>query len=160
MDDRNRREVNPWKVAALGIGGLVAVALTAGLVVANYSSVEEQPAHTQERAPKVASAAKPAPPSRPSSSVVEDCNAYAAATRNKTEEAVKGAVVGGAVGAGVGAAGGAIAKGGKGAGKGAGIGSLLGATVGTLYGLNQANQANAQAEAAYRQCMARRGYGG
>lgn len=160
MEHRNRHdEVNPWKWATLGIIGLAAVALTAGLVVANYPT--DGASETKgTSAPKVASAPDPAPASRPSTSAIEECNAYARNVRNQTEEAVKGAIVGGAVGAGVGAAGGAIAKGGKGAGKGAGIGSLLGATVGTLYGLNQANQANAQAEAAYRRCMARRGYSG
>lgn len=179
-DDRS----NPWKLATLAMGGMIAIALTTGLVVANYDrlSTDEIPADGSPgyAAPPVPRAAAPAPrrpaasaydapsapradapaPRQPSTADIENCNAYAAAARSRAEEALKGAIVGGAVGAGVGAAGGAIAKGGKGAGKGAGIGSILGATVGTLYGLDQANQANARSEAAYRECMARRGYTG
>jgi hypothetical protein len=168
MKDRDSNDFNPWKAAMLGIGGVVALAVMAGFVVANYDSlsapttVDEQAAAPppKEKAPKVATAGDAPAASRPRAADIEDCNAYASGARNQTEEAVKGAVIGGAVGAGAGAAGGAIAKGGKGAGKGAGIGAIVGATVGTLYGLNQANQANAQAEAAYRACMARRGYSG
>lgn len=163
---------NPWKAATLAIGGLIAAALTAGLVIANYDSItapEEEIAVTKKDAapadrraaapkPRAEEAAGDAPAPRPRAADIEDCNAYAATVRNQTEEAVKGAIVGGAVGAGAGAAGGAIADGGKGAGKGAGIGAIVGATVGTLYGLDRANRANAQAESAYRACMARRGY--
>lgn len=159
-----RNEFNPWKWTTLTIVGLIIAGLTATLVVANYRGDESEspPAQSKSVAPPAEQQAAPesAVASRPPSAVIEDCNAYAAGVRNRTEEALKGAVIGGAVGAGVGAAGGAIAKGGKGAGKGAGIGSILGATVGTLYGLDQANQANARAQEAYRACMARRGYSG
>ena len=177
--DRND-ESNPWKLATLSLCGVIALVLTAGLVVANHERLNipqeelnipqeeiSEPAVTSYDSPPVPRdvpppprAAAPAPRSRPSSTDIEDCNAYAAASRSRAEEALKGGIVGGALGAGVGAAGGAIAKGGKGAGKGAGIGSIVGATVGTLYGLDQANQANARAEGAYRDCMARRGYRG
>ena len=96
---------------------------------------------------------------RPTSADVEDCNRNASSTDGtKTQEAVKGGAIGGLLGAALGAAGGAIADGGKGAGKGAAIGGLVGIAGGTLYGINQANQGNAQAEAAYRDCMRRRGY--
>jgi hypothetical protein len=181
-------ESNPWKLATLALSGTILIVLIAGLVVANYdrsysdldasapaydappvpegalpprdrgsSAYDAPPAPRSAPPPQAAAAPAPRPPK---AADVEDCNAYAAAQRSQAEEALKGAVVGGAVGAGVGAAGGAIAKGGKGAGKGAGIGSIVGAAVGTLYGLDQANTANAQAESAYRQCMARRGYRG
>ncbi len=93
---------------------------------------------------------------RPSAAAVEACNQYAStAGQNKATQTVTDALIGGAVGAGLGAASGAIAGS---AGKGAGIGGLVGATAGTLYGLNQANQGDARAVAAYRACMRRRGY--
>lgn len=156
---QHRNDVNVWKWATLGIIGVIGAAATAGLVVANYNTTSDPEPPAAAPARKPAPAAAPAPQAAaPRPADIENCNAYAASVRSGAEEAVKGAVVGGAVGAGVGAAGGAIAKGGKGAGKGAGIGALLGVTAGTLYGLNQANQANAQSEAAYRTCMARRGY--
>jgi hypothetical protein len=159
-----RDDFNPWKWTTLAIVGLIVAGLTATLVVANYRDEADEPLAEEKVAAPRAAEPQAAPEkvvsSRPPAAVIEDCNAYAAGVRNRTEEALKGAVIGGAVGAGVGAAGGAIAKGGKGAGKGAGIGSILGATVGTLYGLDQANQANARAQEAYRACMARRGYSG
>ncbi len=95
---------------------------------------------------------------RPSRHDIKACNRYADSARNHTGETLKDALFGGALGAGLGAAGGAIAGGGGGAGKGAGIGGLVGAAGGTLYGLNQANQADERAAAAYRACMRRRGY--
>jgi len=95
---------------------------------------------------------------RPAPSDVESCNRYAASHRDRTTEAVKDGVIGGALGAALGAAGGAIAGGGSGAGKGAAIGGLVGVAGGSLFGINSANQANANAQAAYRDCMARRGY--
>jgi hypothetical protein len=182
--DRND-QANPWKLATLAICGVLAIVLIAGLVIANhnrYDSTLEEPypaGAPAYDAPPVPRDAAPPPPRRggsahdapappagvpaerpPTRADIDSCNRYAAAERNRAEEALKGAIVGGAVGAGVGAAGGAIAKGGKGAGKGAGIGSIVGAAVGTLYGLDQANQANARAATAYRECMARRGYNG
>jgi len=95
---------------------------------------------------------------RPAAADIETCNRYASSTRDKARNALEKAVVGGVLGAAVGAAGGAIADGGSGAGKGAGIGGLVGAAAGTAYGINQTNQADARAEAAYRDCMQRRGY--
>jgi uncharacterized protein YcfJ len=95
---------------------------------------------------------------RPAAADIETCNRYASSTRSKARNAIEKGVIGGLVGAAVGAAGGAIADGGSGAGKGAGIGGIVGAAAGTAYGINQSNQADARAEAAYRECMQRRGY--
>ena len=97
-------------------------------------------------------------PARPTSADVEACNRYASAQQSKTTEAVKDGVIGGVLGAALGAAGGAIAGGGGGAGKGAAIGGLVGVAGGSLYGINSANQTNQRAQAAYRECMDRRGY--
>jgi hypothetical protein len=125
----------------------------------NVATEEQAPVKKSE--PVRVAAAPPAPPvvARPTSHDIAACNDYAASARpSRTNEAVKHGVLGGAIGAGVGAATGAIADGGKGAGKGAGIGAIVGATAGTLYGLNKANQNSGNAEAAYRQCMASRGF--
>ncbi len=156
---------------------------TAALPAARAPGAEARPAHTHPPTPRGAAerplarserSAEPAaeaPPVastapvssassvRPASVDVEDCNRYASSSAGtKTQQAVKGGAIGGLLGAALGAAGGAIAGGGKGAGKGAAIGGLVGIAGGTLYGINQANQGNAQAEAAYRDCMQRRGY--
>lgn len=104
----------------------------------------------------------PAAPARPSQSVIEDCNRYAAqpTTKDKTLEVVKDSAVAGLVGAAVGAAGGAIADGGKGAGKGAGIGGVVGLGAGALYGLNENRKNDERYREAYAACMRSRGYGG
>jgi len=155
---------------------------TAALPGALAPGAEARPARTHPPAPRSSraassarserteAAAAPAPEPvtaprstadsvRPTSVDVEDCNRYASSTAGtKTQEAVKGGAIGGLLGAALGAAGGAIADGGRGAGKGAAIGGLVGIAGGSLYGINKANQGNAQAEAAYRECMRRRGY--
>ncbi len=95
---------------------------------------------------------------KPSSHDISVCNHYASSARQKTTETVQDGLVGGVLGAGLGAATGAIAGGGRGAGQGAGIGGLVGAAAGSLYGLNEANQRDQRAAAAYRACMRRRGY--
>jgi len=95
---------------------------------------------------------------RPSTADIESCNRYARTSHDKAGDTITSALVGGLAGAGLGAAGGAIADGGSGAGKGAGIGGLVGVAAGTVYGLNEANKHDAQAAAAYRACMRRRGY--
>lgn len=154
---------NPWKWTTLGIL-VLATALVAGVVTANYISNRQPGPDVAADLPKAAPPRQEAPErhasTRPSAADIEDCNRYATSMRDKTTETLKDAVIGGAVGAGVGAAGGAIAGGGKGAGKGAGIGAIVGATAGTLYGLNKANQNDARAAEAYSACMRRRGYTG
>jgi len=95
---------------------------------------------------------------RPAAADIATCNRYATSRTEKAKRTLGSAVVGGAIGAALGAAGGAIADGGSGAGKGAGIGGLVGVAAGTAYGINRANQADARAEAAYRECMQHRGY--
>ena len=140
-------ESSPWKVAMLAIA--IAVPLVAvGAVVANLV----------DRVEGSDGGAAPIARSRAPAAAVEQCNQFAAQAERDATRVLRDGVLGGAVGAGVGAAGGAIADGGDGAGKGAGIGALVGATAGTLYGLNQENRKSEQAMAAYRDCMARRGY--
>jgi hypothetical protein len=96
---------------------------------------------------------------RPAAADIESCNRYASSEgKSRTQTAIQDGLIGALGGAALGAAGGAIAGGGKGAGKGAAIGGLVGAAGGSLYGINSANQANAAAQAAYQDCMARRGY--
>lgn len=164
---------NPWKVIAIGMLVVFAVALITGVVVARYTGTQEpNPPVAQEPAPKAPVAQEPAPKAprlaaapvehsspRPTAADIDACNRYASsAGGDRTKQTLTNALLGGAVGAGLGAAGGAIAGGGSGAGKGAGIGGLVGAAAGTLYGLNQANQDDARAAQAYRVCMKRRGY--
>ena len=155
-------EWNPWKVIAIGMLVVFAVALITGVVVARYTGTQEPNPVAQESAPKAARlAAAPVEHSspRPTAADIDACNRYASsAGGDRTKQTLTNALLGGAVGAGLGAAGGAIAGGGSGAGKGAGIGGLVGAAAGTLYGLNQANQDDARAAQAYRVCMKRRGY--
>lgn len=148
-------EKGSWKIAALASTG-TALLIGVGVAVANLSpSGDEAHDAAQRAAPAAAAAPSPA---RAPADAVEQCNAYAAEARRDPNRILRDGVVGGAVGAGVGAAGGAIADGGDGAGKGAGIGALVGAAAGTLFGLNEENRKSEQGMAAYRQCMARRGY--
>ena len=151
---------NLWKVTAIGMAVVFAVALVTGLVVANWVGNQKGKPVTSavQKAVLPHVAMRPVPP-RPSASDVEACKRYAsAAVDDKTTEVVKDVLIGGAIGAGVGAAGGAIGGGGKGAGKGAGIGGLVGATAGTLYGLNEAHQYEARYAAAYQICAHKRGF--
>ena len=155
---------NPWKITTLGLIGVVATALITGVVVANYTGNQQAesppaPPPPQQYARQAEPASRPQAPARPAAADVEACNQRASAVaHDRTKETLTDALIGGALGAGVGAIGGAIAHGGDGAGKGAGIGGLLGVTAGTLYGLNQSNQQDARATAAYRACMKRRGF--
>jgi len=175
---------NPWKLATLALAGGVAALCIAFAVTAAYnrgrtageqataaasaaaaeaakpspaaSETQRQAAAPAPAPPRTAAPARTARAAQPTAADVEACNSYA--SRSRTTEGAKGALLGGALGAALGAAGGAIADGGHGAGKGAAIGALVGVTGGTLYGINRANQANAQAQAAYRDCMERRGF--
>jgi hypothetical protein len=170
----NRRAVgpdqNPWKWAALGMGGIAALAIVAGAITATHHQFGNPPAAS---APAAKRAAAPAPASRsvagdaplaravarPSTADIDDCNRVASASHgSRTRDVLTDAVIGGAAGAALGAAGGAIADGGSGAGKGAGIGGLVGVTAGTLYGLNKTNAGSADSAQAYRLCMERKGY--
>lgn len=180
---------NPWKLTAIGIGLVVAVALVTGVVVANRSGSEPAvikaeappaaPRRTAARnrvnavdrvaAPSSAPVVTPAPaaaPTRsavPSQTAIDACNQQAASQSSqtsKTMEIVKDGAIGAAVGAAVGAAGGAIVDGGSGAGKGALIGGVLGAGGGALYGVNENRKNDARYRDAYAGCMRARGYTG
>jgi hypothetical protein len=171
---------NPWKVTALAMALVLATALVAGLVVANWSGSSpevaqpatappgarliQQPRPTTVRpAPAQTVRARPAGPAVPTREVVDACNRYASAQigeSDKTTEVVKDAAIGAVVGASVGAAGGAVASGGKGAGKGAAIGGVVGAGGGTLYGLNENNKNDEKYRAAYSGCLQSHGYSG
>ena len=156
---------NPWKVTAIAMALMMATALVAALVVANWvgddkneTRVVVTPGPASAPARRVAQT-----PTVPTQAVVDACNRYAAAqagNRDKTADTVKNAAVGAVVGAAVGAAGGAIADGGKGAGKGAAIGGVLGAGGGTLYGLNENKKHDERYRDAYAGCMRSRGYSG
>jgi hypothetical protein len=160
---------NPWKLTTLGLALIMATALVAGLVVANWSGSSPEfeprrgaPAATRQASPprsakptspQIAQGV-PAVPAVPTQDVVEACNRQATAEvgdHDKTQEVVKDAAIGTVVGVAVGTAGGAVAAGGKGAGKGAAGG-------GTLYGLNENRKNDEKFRAAYSSCMRARGY--
>lgn len=152
-------ERNPWKGAVIGGSVVALIAVATGAMVANFrSNPTEEPAEIAAQSSSRAAAPAREAASAPPPSTVEDCNRHAAAADRNEMEIAKDGLIGGAIGAGVGAAGGAIAKGDKGAGKGAGIGAIVGAVGGSLYGLNEENRRTETARAAYRDCMARRGY--
>ncbi len=162
-----RDESNPWKLAALALGGIAALAIVAGAITATYREggnppAASAPAPKRAAAPSSRSVAGDAPVravARPSTADIEDCNRVASESHgSRTRDVLTDAVIGGAAGAALGAAGGAIADGGSGAGKGAGIGGLVGVAGGTLYGLNKSNSDSADSARAYRLCMARKGY--
>ena len=145
--------MNPWKLTAIGMAGVVVTALVTGLVVANWTGTERDRAAVEKPATKVAEPVAPAAP-RPA----RVANAVPATPSKSTVEGVKDGAIGAARGAAVGAAGGAFAAGGKGAGKGAAIGGLVGAGAGTLYGLNENKKSDERYRAAYSSCMRSRGY--
>ena len=147
MSEQNTTgERNPWKIGVLVGGAALALLVGGGLAAGTFPR------------PDGADGGADAGPAQPTARAVEDCNQYAASATRDNRRIVRDGLVGGAIGTGVGAAGGAIADGGEGAGKGAGIGALLGVTAGSLYGLNEENRKTEAARAAYRECMARRGY--
>lgn len=165
-----------WKWATLLLIALITIFVTGSIVRAKSAPPVPAPAVSEvapqapvnaetpksKPAPRVVAAnpqpAAPVAPRSPSSTDVAACNQYAAAARTQPHEVVRDGVIGAALGAGVGAASGAIADGKKGAGKGAGIGAIVGGVAGTAYSLNQKQQDDARADAAYRTCMADRGF--
>jgi hypothetical protein len=161
---------NPWNVTALAMALVMATALVAGLVVANWSGTTQDtdrpistPTTTRliHQPRPTGASVQSAPSSRafPTQEVVDACNRYASAQigeTDKTKEVVKDAAIGAVVGAAVGAAGGAIAGGGKGAS----IGGVVGAGGGTLYGLNEDKKNDEKYRAAYSSCLQFRGYSG
>jgi hypothetical protein len=159
---------NPWKLTAIGLALVVATAVIAGVVVANWSGNEgtqkvvspTPKSRVAQAAPAAAPAVAAPPVGVPSQTTVDACNQQAAqsAPQNKTTELVKDGAIGAVVGAAVGAAGGAIADGGSGAGKGAVIGGVLGAGGGALYGVNENRKADERYRAAYASCLRSRGY--
>lgn len=165
-----------WRWATLLLLALITIFVT-GSIVRAKSGPPASPAVVGEAAPQAPAKAetpksKPAPtvvaastqpvapiaPRSPSSADIAACNQYAASARTQPIEVVRDGAIGAALGAGVGAAGGAIADGKKGAGKGAGIGAIVGGVAGTAYSLNQRQQDDARADAAYRTCLAQRGF--
>jgi len=165
-----------WKWATLLLLALITIFVTGSIVRAKSAQPVVAPVVSEaapqapvkaetpkaQPAPRVVAAgtqpAAPVAPRSPSSADVAACNQYAAAARTQPHEVVRDGVIGAALGAGVGAAGGAIADGKKGAGKGAGIGAIVGGVAGTAYSLNQRQQDDVRADAAYRTCMAERGF--
>jgi hypothetical protein len=163
---------NPWKLTTLGLALVMATALVAGLVVANWSgsSPEFQPRRSVSAATRQASPPRsakptspqiaqgvPAVPAVPTQDVVEACNRQATAEvgdHDMTQEGVKDAAIAAVVGVAVGAPGGAVAAGGKGAA----IGGIVGASGGSLYGLNENRKNDEKFRAAYSSCMRSRGY--
>lgn len=163
---------NPWKVTAISMFVVLAVALVTGMVVAGFTGStrggrSEAPVTTPAPLPRVSSGPPPTPVAPPQSVVptqaaVDACNRYGAehAPQEKTKEVLTDTVIGAVAGAAVGAAGGAIAGGGKGAGKGAAIGGVVGATGGAFYGLNENRKNDERYRAAYGSCMRAKGYAG
>jgi hypothetical protein len=152
---------NLWKLTTLGLALVMATALVAGLVVANWSGLDSEhgrfaPAATRQALPpRIARPASqivhgtPTTPVVPTRDVVEACNRQAAAQvadHDKTQEVVTDA----GIGAVVGAAGGAVAGGGKGA--------AIGVGGGTLYGLNENRKNDEKYRAVYSRCMRARGF--
>jgi hypothetical protein len=144
---------NLWKLTTLGLALVMATALVAGLVVANWSGFDSEPgrfapaATRQALPPRIARPASqivhgtPTTPVVPTRDVVEACNRQAAAQvadHDKTQEVVTDAGVGAAVGAA--------------GGKGAAIGG------GTLYGLNENRKNDEKYRAVYSRCMRARGF--
>lgn len=151
---------NPWKLATVAVGLIVATAFTSGLTTAylmdsaresgstvsakadvargDRAIAAARPTYAQARTTLAGGPARPAPVARAPrptpvaypSSVPADCDT----TGDRIWRIAKPGALGGLLGAGVGAAGGAIADGGKGAGKGALIGGLVGAAAGSIYG--------------------------
>jgi hypothetical protein len=138
---------NPWKVTAIAMALVMAIALVTGLVVANRVGSD-----TGERKVAVSTGTASPPVTRigeassvPTQAAVDACNRYATSQtgdRDETAEVVKDAAVGAVVGAAVGAAGGAIAGG------------------GTLYGLNESKKHDERYRNAYARCLRSRGYSG
>ena len=170
---------NPWKVAAISMFLVLAVALVTGIVVAGFTGStradrSETPVTTPAAPPRVSSGPPPAPsapplaPSAPPQSVVptqaavDACNRYAAehVPQEKTKEVLTDGAIGALAGAAIGAAGGAIAGGGRGAGKGAAIGGVVGGAGGALYGVNENRKNDERYRAAYGSCMRGKGYTG
>jgi hypothetical protein len=163
---------NPWKVTAITMFVVLAVALVTGIVVAGFTGASregrsEAPVTTPAAPPRVSSGSPRAPSAPPQSVVptqaaVEMCNRYAAehAPQEKTKEVLTDTAIGAVAGAVIGAAGGAIAGGGKGAGKGAAIGGVVGGAGGALYGVNENRKNDERYRAAYAGCMRSKGYAG
>lgn len=165
-----------WKWATLLLLALITIFVTGSIVRAKSAppssavvvgeAAPQAPATAEtpksKPAPRVVAAntqpASPIAPRSPSSADIAACNQYAASARTQPIEIVRDGAIGAALGAGVGAASGAIADGKKGAGKGAGIGAVVGGVAGTAYSLNQRQQDDARADAAYRTCLAQRGF--
>jgi hypothetical protein len=145
------RQANLWKIAGL------AIVVGMPLVAVAVDQLADRAATSSDGGTSSTTAAATSGASAPAR-VVGECNRLAAQAPRDTKRIFRDAFLGGAVGAGLGAAGGAIADGGDGAGKGAGIGALVGVTAGTLYGLNEENRKSESAVAAYRECMAHRGW--
>lgn len=137
--DQTRRERRPQLGLAVAVGlALTGVGWAAGLL--SFGPSAQSGARSQDVGAAEALASGPPP------EAIEDCNRQAALAKRDPGRVMGEAVVGGAIG--------------DGAGKGAGIGALVGATAGTLHGLTAESAPTEGARAAYRECMASRGYSG
>ncbi len=134
---------NPWKVTAISMFVVLAVALVTGMVVASWSGSlpgerSQAPATKPAAAPRVSG---PGPASIaqaqgivPTQAAVETCNRFAAdnAPPEKTTDTGRGAALAGGVGA----------------------------TGGALYGMNENRKNDGRYRAAYWSCMRAKGYAG
>ena len=132
---------NPWKVTAISMFVVLAVALVTGIVVANWTGSwqgerSEAPAPKPAAAPRVVSSPRPGPVAQtqsvvPTQAAIEACNRHAAeqVPQEKTKEVLTD-------------------------------GAIVGATGGGLYGLNENRKSDERYRAAYAACMRGKGYAG
>jgi len=133
---------NPWKVTAISMFVVLAVALVTGMVVAGFTGStrgdRSEPSVTPAEAPRVSLDPTPPPMAQvaqtqgtvPTQAAVEACNRYAAdqAPQNKTKEVLTD--------------------------------GAIGATGGALYGLNENRRNDERYRSAYGACMRSKGYTG
>lgn len=126
---------NPWKVTAISMFVVLAVALVTGMVVAGFTGStradrSETPVTTPAAPPRVSSGPNAPPQSvAPTQAAVDACNRYAA--ERAPQEKTKEILTDGAIGAG-----------------------------GALYGVNENRKNDERYRAAYGSCMRAKGYAG
>jgi len=126
----------PWKMTAVGMMLVVAVAVVTGLVVAGWGPRPDPAASSASVAGERVAALGSAIPAQAD---VDACNQFAKAQAgDKAIEVVK--------------------DGGAGPGKGVANGGIVAPTAGTLYGLNESKKNDARYVEAYRACMKGRGF--
>lgn len=129
---------NPWKVTAITMFVVLAVALVTGMVVASWSGSlpgerSQAPATKLPATPRVAASLAQTQGIVPTQAAVEMCNRFAAesAPRERTTDTGRGIAVAG-----------------------------VGATGGALYGMNETRKNDERYRAAYWSCMRAKGYAG